>query len=690
VPLFDLDIPRVPDAAITVDAVADERAWADALVLPEFVSFRPVPDQVPSGRTVVRVVADDRGMWFHVQAFDAEPHRIRAGYGRRDARTSDDAVGVYLDPAGEVQRSYKFQSNTLGVQTDGTNAAGAPEDLSWDARWWSAGRVTDTGYEVEIGIPWRAVRHPRQADRMGIWVYRVVPRTGERSSWPRLDPNVSGLLVQEAIVGGPGLLPRDIGLDLIPELTYGATQDGAPSGRFTWQGIGPAVTARYSPSARLQALATVNPDFSQVESDASMINLNQRFALYFQERRPFFLEGQEAFTHALDNLLYTRSMSAPVYGVRATSEFGGTTAAVLHVLDAAPLPSVSENGGWTEEDVAGYQALDTVARVRQSIAPDSFVGLLVSDKTLLGTDRFNRLGGFDLRYRLSPRWAMEGSALASVTRADGVGEGLAPAGNLAAYYGSRALSYWTTTTYVHPDFRAENGFITAADRLTESTGFGIDFYPGGRWIPTWGISPATVSGTLNHDGQLRLFSYLPEVWLQLRNGVEVTIGAAHAGDLYAGELLVTDRAVVEVTGAWTEWLRTTAAASTGTGALYDPVAPTVGWKEAASWSVTLQPWERLALTGSGSAERLDVGSVGSYAGWVGRLKLEAYASRRLWARAIVDRTTFSDRDSAELLTAYEYWPGSAVYLGGSHQWYGDPSVANTWAVFAKASWVLPI
>ena len=183
-PLYDIDVPRIEDAAIDVDGVADEPAWAKSLELPPFIMFRPTPGGVPTGSTTVHMIADDRGLWLHFRADDPEPEKIRSGLGRRDTRYSDDFVGIYLDPSGEVQRSYLFAANVLGVQTDGTNAAGAPEDPSWDARWFAAGRRTEAGYEVEIGIPWRAIRHPKDADKIGIWLFRNIPRTGEKLSWP--------------------------------------------------------------------------------------------------------------------------------------------------------------------------------------------------------------------------------------------------------------------------------------------------------------------------------------------------------------------------------------------------------------------------------------------------------------------------------------------------------------------------
>ncbi len=685
-PVFDLDVPRVSEAAIQVDGRADEPGWRDALTLPEFVAFRPKPDEAPVGQTVVRVIADDRGLWFHFRADDPEPDKIRAGLGRRDTRHVDDFVGVYVDPAGTVQRSYNFNCNVLGVQTDGTNAAGAPEDLSWDARWFAAAQRTAAGYEVEIGVPWRAIRHPRDNDKLGLFVYRSVPRFGETSSWPRLDPDVAGLLVQEAIVGGAGELPRTLGLEVQPELTWGRTEIGDPVGRYEVGGFGPGLTVRYSPSAAFQGLATANPDFSQVESDASQIDLNRRYALYFEERRPFFLEGQETFTHPFDNLVFTRSMAVPAYGARATSELGGWTVAALNVLDRDPLPTVSEGGGWDALALADKDALDTVIRLRRSIGPDSFAGVLFSDKEILGTPLYNRLGGVDTRVRVSDRLVVEAAALASATEGAGVESRPAPAGTLFAAYGSRSVSAWANLRIIAPDFRAENGFVTGADRTSAEGGAGVQMYPRSKVLPTFEILPVQGGVTVDHLGQFRFAHFGPEVVGQLGNGASWWSGYTRASEVFQTATLETDRVEAGMGGSWTEWLRAEIDGSTGTGALYDPTAPAVGWKDQATGELALQPVAAVTGSVSGTYERLVVEGAEFYAGWVGRARLELFWSRQAWARLVVDRTSFDERTNGEALLAYEVSPGSAFYAGGSRQWTlgADP----TWSLFAKASWVL--
>ena len=174
-------------------------------------------------------------------------------------------------------------------------------------------------------------------------------------------------------------------------------------------------------------LATVNPDFSQVESDEAKIDVNQRYSVQYEEKRPFFLEGQEWFRHPMDDLVYTRTMVTPLYGLRATSETGDVTMSALHVWDRQPAPSVSEGGGWTADELDERQALATVARARMALGGDSMIGAIVSDRNIIGTRKRHHLFGVDSRVALSEALNIEGSVLASSTKGIGQDGELAPA-----------------------------------------------------------------------------------------------------------------------------------------------------------------------------------------------------------------------------------------------------------------------
>ena len=273
----DLTLTRVQRAAIVVDGRADEAAWADAAVLPDPVIFSPSADLPAVGAMRTRVIADDVAFYLHFEVTDPEPSLVRAGLGRRDSRWADDSVGISIDPAGDGRRGLLFRSNAIGVQSDGVHLPGERDsDWSWDADWRSAGHHTATGFEVELAIPWAAARLSGDVHSFGLVVFRELARKSQGYGWPAV-PTGQEFLLTEALVDGLGTLPRRVGLEIRPEVTGAWSDPHVESGRLEFGGIGPGVTVRYAPTNAFGALATFNPDFSQLESDATQIDVNQRY-----------------------------------------------------------------------------------------------------------------------------------------------------------------------------------------------------------------------------------------------------------------------------------------------------------------------------------------------------------------------------------------------------------------------------
>ncbi len=683
-PAFDHQIPVVEAAEIVVDAVAAEPAWREAERVTGFVVYEPEVDGEPVGQTEVLVLADRRALYLFFSARDPEPERLRASLGRRDSRGADDQVGLYLDPSGEAQRAYVFEVNPLGVQSDGVRAAaGEGVDLSWDARWESAARITAWGYEVEVAIPWRSVQHPTGREHLGLIFTRQVARRAERSAWPRLDPDVRGLLVQQALFAGPGVLPASRGLDLVPELVWGWSQDGPMEHALGAWGCRPGMTMGWSLGSATELLGTLNPDFSQVESDAYQIDVNQRYALHYEEKRPFFLEGREWFEHPLAEVVYSRAVVEPLYGARASVDRPGWTLSAVHALDAQPGPTVSEGGGWSEEDLEGRSALATVLRPRLELVRDGYLGLLLSDRSLPEIGLANRLGGLDGRLRLGDRLVGSGSALLSHTSFAGGSAAFGSAGNLQLDYSEERFWAGTWAAYYHPDFRAENGYVPTADFIGGGGSSGVVLRPGWRALPR--VSLSLVDGWIGwtHDGELRSLREAPTAWLLLGNGTSVVATGSFQGESYAGAWLEYQRASLGFGGDWSQWLGTWIVGSSGTAPYYDAEDARVGWSDSVAPSVTLRPWPGLSLGFWGSYERfLELGTP-LYAGWVWRARLEAFASRALSFRAILDRSDFAETWAGEVLVAWEPSQGRALYLAGS---LAEGDVLE-WALFTKASWV---
>jgi hypothetical protein len=682
-----LAVPHAEHQNIVVDAVGGEAAWANALSIPAFVQWYPRPGAAPQRATAVRITSDDEALYLLIEAAEPDPADLKAGYGRHDAR-DDDRVGIYLDPAGDGQRAYLFVVNALGVQRDGVRTASATgDDHAWDGRWQSAGRITETGFVVEMAIPWATLRHPPRVDTLGMMVYRYRPVAGEQSGWPPTDASSPGWLTQEALVGGPGPLPQSPSLDLIPELTYGVGQGGVAVDRLNIGGLSPGLTARWSPRSSVQALVTLNPDFSQVESDAAQVAVNRRYALTTPEKRPFFLEGQEWFQHPAGALVYTRSMAAPRYGLRSTAEGGGVKAAVLHTYDALPTPSVNEGGGWTEADIGEAGAYETVMRLRRQLGPGSDVGFLFSDRSLPEAGLYNEVVGLDARAQVGSSSALTSAALFSSTTGIDATTVLAPKVTLNWNTGGPKGGFELDGDYVHPDFRAENGFLTRSDWLFGGANAWRQYRPKEGALQRATVTPVDLGLGWDTSGELRSFFLAPMSSLRFVGNHRVAFGLERAGETFADVWLDSRTAWVNYGAPLsTDWEISTYA-YVGQSPFYDPVDPFVGEVAGGTATTKVQINRALSFSASAEGERFTDEGALVYQGIVSRLRVEAFASPHHWARLILDRSTFDELRGAELLFAWEDSPGTAAYLGGNLRGDGDPD-NREWAALAKLSYAL--
>ncbi len=686
--LPEVSIPYVEEAAITIDGLAEEPAWREAQRVTGLVESDPSPGEAPTGQTKIRMMADNESLYVVFEAIDPEPDKARARIGRRDTRWADDSVAIYIDPQGDGQRAYFFSVNPLGVQMDGTQLGMVDSpDLSWDGIWYAETSRTDAGYLVEMAIPWRIMRHPVDCDRVGLLLGRYIARNSEVSFWPEIDPNVQGMLVQQALVGGPGALPPTRGLDLIPELAFGRNDEGPDNDRWGLGGLSPGLTLRYSPGPATSLLATVNPDFSEVESDGAQIEVNRRYALHYDEKRPFFLEGREWFEHPFGELVYTRSMVMPTYGVHATVERDEWTVAAMHVLDNQPAGSVSEGGGWSDEDLDGHHAMGTVLRLRRNTGNDGHVGLLLSDKSVVGTDLANRLVGFDTYAHLGEHLTAEGAVLTSQTTFADVATSWVPAASGSLGHSSEHLLLDAWFDYLDADFRAENGYIVDSDLMGVGTRGGYILRPDWDAVPMVYLIPLAAGSEWHGDGELRYSRYTPHFFAQFGNGTTLMGGYQRGGELWQDAWMARHVGRVSWGGPWTEWLQTYAGGIFGRSPYYDADDPRSVALASAYAEIVLNPVPRLGLGLNADWERASEDGETLHDGWVGRARLDLFATRDLWARVIVDRSSFSEDLSGELLMAWEKAPGRAVFLGGRAD-LEDDEIA--WRVQAKISWVLSL
>ncbi|HYC30750.1 MAG TPA: DUF5916 domain-containing protein, partial [Gemmatimonadales bacterium] len=377
---LDVPPPR-EEAAIEVDGVLDEPVWQHAAVLTGFSQFSP-SDGVPAAdSTEVLVWYSPTAIHFGVRAYEAHGE-VHATLADRDRIASDDHIQVLLGTFGDGRQAMVFAVNPLGVQSDGalveTGAvrsgngfSGAvvrreTADLSPDYVFDSKGRLTDYGYELEIRIPFRSLRYQSGDEQSwGLNVTRQVQHSGYEDSWAPARRASASFLAQSGRLVGLSDLRRGLVLDFNPSVTSRTT--GARSaGGWQYSGGSPELggTVRWGISNNLSLTGTANPDFSQVESDAGQLQFDPRDEIFFQEKRPFFLDGIEQF-NTPNNLVYTRRLVQPSAAVKLTGKTFGTDLALLSGIDDREVSA-------TGDDHPIYNIL----RVQRDVGSSSRVGLV--------------------------------------------------------------------------------------------------------------------------------------------------------------------------------------------------------------------------------------------------------------------------------------------------------------------------
>ncbi len=497
------DLPPAPSydvrragSPLDVDGVLDEPAWASAQPIPLEWEWLPGDNVEPPVESVCRITFDEARLYIGCEARDPDPDAIRAYLTDRDQGFVFDQFTFLIDPFHDQRRAFEFRVTALGVQADAILIPSQDiEDFSWDAIWDSAARITDEGYVVEAGIPFKSLRFPRteEVQTWGFILERSYPRTNRHrmTSGPRDRDNNCLLCQANEITGFQGIAPG-IDLQLTPTLTAARTdrREDFPNGDLELdEGVmegGLTASWGFTPSMSLGA--TLNPDFSQVEADAAQLAVNQRFALYFPEKRPFFLEGSE-FIQVPGDLVFTRTVADPDVGVKLTGKEGSNAVGAFATLDRLnnlifPGPQQSEQTS-LEQDVTGV-----VARYRRDVGEASTLGLAYTGREAEGYH--NRVVAGDGFLRFSP--TQSASFLVAGTTTDypdpvaaefGQEPGSFPGlGYAVEYdYDSRDWAASVDWTDVRDDFRADFGFVPQVGfRGTEADLERIFWGEGGGWF----------------------------------------------------------------------------------------------------------------------------------------------------------------------------------------------------------------
>jgi hypothetical protein len=459
---IEVGVPRL-EGAVTLDGALDEDVWRDAAVLTGFSQYSPNDGIPASDSTEVLVWYDDEAIYFGIRAF--EPHGpVNARLSDRDRIQSDDHVQILLDTFNDGRRATVFGVNALGIQSDGvrTEAQGGsqgmmsarasdPVDLSPDYLYESQGRLTEWGYEVEVRIPFQSLRFPnRDVQEWGINVIRRVQHSGQVQTWtPALLGRASFLAQSGTLQGLTGIRgPRVVEINPVStahlrgEAGEGGWAYGSASPEF-------GVNVGWGVTPNLSLNATVNPDFSQVEADAGQLSFDPRRALFFPEKRPFFLEGSERF-QVPNRLIHTRRIVSPDGAVKLAGKVSRWDVGLLSARDSR---SVSPH------DAAG---LAQIVRLQRDLGEESTVGFVWTDRR--EGDFSNQVFGADTRINLGGIYTL---AMQGAGSATDLGEGTSWGSlwDVSLNRSGRELSSSVSFQSMDPEFVAANGFLSRVNTL---------------------------------------------------------------------------------------------------------------------------------------------------------------------------------------------------------------------------------
>jgi uncharacterized protein DUF5916/cellulose/xylan binding protein with CBM9 domain len=710
-------VPKV-NSEMDVDAYLNESFWKEAVKIEANIEVRPGENIPAPVNTEVLLCYDESNIYVAFIAYDPEPEKIQAHFCDRDKIFDDDWIIILFDTFNDQRRTYDFGCNPFGIQADmietPTNGGG-----EWDAIWESNGRITDKGFIVEMAIPFSSLNFPRSIDDQ-IWGFdaiRSYPRDVRHhiGAFPRDRDNNCYMCQSEKLIGFEGVSPgNNIEIDPTFNFLFSQERENETSGSFKEkeQRYDPGLSANWGITPNLTLSGTINPDFSNIEADELQLDINNPFANWYPEKRPFFLESADFFNTPLD-AIHTRTMADPNWGVKLSGKEGMHTIGFFTVQDDITnylFPGVEGSGFESLDDKSQGSAL----RYKADIGESSNLGLLVTDRQ--SKDYFNRIASIDGNIKFTKQDVFRFQAMRSNTEySDSISANYdqpdsdfyGNAFQVRYAHDTRNYGFYGYHKEVDHDFRADMGFITQAGYKYSEIGTNYKWqHDPGHWYNEIQLSGSfdykrdqdnnlihrVVSTRLNYEGPMRSHGHVygefgkdrydakdfNMIWFQGCAGLYVLPSFfAHFHWRYGDQIDY---------------------ANTRLGNRYS-LSPRIEFNLGLHMKIEL----------SHTYEKLSVDTGRLYTANVSRLKFIYQFTKRMFVRAILqykdyDRNVnlYNEPDDYEpetkklfsqFLFSYKINPNTVFFLGYSDNYYGDREVNFTQTnrtVFTKIGYALTL
>jgi hypothetical protein len=654
IPIPQTKIPPV------IDGIMDDPVWETAIRFENFKTIQPDYGKEPSQKTIAYMTFDAENIYFAFRCFDSEPDKIKTSVSSRDNMYQDDNIIIMLDTFDTMQEAYGFFLNPEGIQGDAMINADGNGDSSFDMVWYSKGVIDDKGYTVECQIPLQSIRFPgKETIILRVAFFRQIIRTSEQSSSPPMYADKGSLLKQSQPVSVSGWKYKRV-VEILPALTHSTRQSTAQGNMQTDErNTDFSLTGKVGLTSDLTLDGTYNPDFSQVEADAGQIDINLRYEIFYPEKRPFFLEGNDIFQFAgnveegpLGTVVHTRTIINPVFGLKTAGKLGRKISmAAIYALDDLPDDSIDSHPDFM------------IGRYKFALKEDSYIGGFYTGKEY--GRGFNRVVGTDGRFRLTQTSIADFHLFGAFTRRNGSTETSSDhALGLHYQLGTRKVFADLGYQDISKNFQIDTGYVTRTGIRRLSAFAMYMFYPKSDFFQR--IEPFYWSYHL-YDTEDKMFETVNLFTLRfwLPRSTMFRIDTLFANEVYAGERFGIGGAGFQAQTQITKQVFLNLFFRRTGSIYYDPEDPYQGYGNRIGGYFQYQPLDKLSFILSFSYidffHDSDKQKIYDYA--IIRSRNTFQVNKYLFLRAILEYNSFRDRLTLDTLISFTYIPGTVIYAG---------------------------
>ncbi|RKY83363.1 hypothetical protein DRQ09_10170 [candidate division KSB1 bacterium] len=679
---------------INIDGKLNEPVWKKAPKIELNYEISPGDNVPPEVKTEAFFLYDDNSLYIGFICYEKDMKKLRAHISERDKLPNDDLTGLFLDTFNDQKKAYVFAVNPYGIQIDETWTSDN-EDITYDMLWNSAGKILKDRWTVEIEIPFKSISFPEKETQ--VWrmhVMRIRPRSSrEQISWMKIDRDNPNSLGQAGLLKGIRNIKRGKYIYILP-YSAGARKSqkedyDSPSSNFVNNRVkGDAgVGFKYGLSSNLNLDVVLNPDFSQVESDATQIDVNTTFALYYPEKRPFFQEGNEIFqTHLGRSLFYSRTINNPLLAVKLTGKVGKVKMGYISAYDENS-PYIIPFEEKSRSIPSNRKSFSNILRLKYDLGGESYIGSIITDRE--ERNAVNRVGGIDARFNIKKNYYWEFQLVGSNTKEPDnpklyEDDDLFSRDKKTATFDgeqfsgivfytkfrrrARHFNYFLQYEDYSPSFRAYNGFVNSNNFRYYEINADINFYPDNKILDFFNFSPR-FSQTYNHQNQLKNSKYDAGVFLRMKKQMSLYLGYTYRHRRFRN-IMFKDlyNLVLFLNGEPNKYFNFSIVNNFGRDIYQTTDNPRRAFSKYFQFSFTLRPLSNVSIDNNYTHYSLDeLNSEGNiFNGYTLRNTVNYQITRNLYFRLVTQYNSFSRKYQFDPLIRYKLNPFTIFYIGSTN------------------------